>query len=345
MDVQQPIRPAHALRMPACAPRRRFVFAGGALVAAAAMPRTARAQGWPNKPIRIVCAQAPGSSVDSMARAFGEYFAGELKVPIIIENKPGGVGMIAAEMVAHSAPDGNTLLFTLHSQLAQAPVLLKKVPIDTSNDLVPISAVSPGTGAFVVRKGLPVATYPEFVEFARTRPVSIGNYGAGSGWQLQLLELIRQTSMQIDIVTYRGTGPMMVDLNAGQIDGGSGSLVGLAPALQAGNVKPLVVTTGRRSNKLPGIPTWADVGVHGDAFSYLVEMNMFLAAAGTAPDVVERLAGLTHDAVARSDKLATVRDLAGADDTPVTGDELRKLIADSWPAYRNLTQKLGLSVG
>ncbi|HOA95969.1 MAG TPA: tripartite tricarboxylate transporter substrate-binding protein, partial [Quisquiliibacterium sp.] len=132
--------------------RRRFVFSGGALVAATALPGPLRAQAWPSKPIRIVSAQAPGSSVDTMARAYGEYFSAQLKTPVIVENKPGGVGMIAAETVARSPADGHTFLFTLHSQLAQAPVLLKKVPIDPSKDLVPVAAVSPGTGAFVIKK-------------------------------------------------------------------------------------------------------------------------------------------------------------------------------------------------
>ena len=83
----------------------------------------------------------------------------------------------------------------------QAPVLLKKVPIDTSKDLVPVAAVSPGTGAFVIKKDLPANTYPEFIEYAHRNPVSIGNYGAGSGWQLILLELIKQTSAKIEIIT------------------------------------------------------------------------------------------------------------------------------------------------
>lgn len=326
-------------------PRRRFVFAGGALVAAATLPGTLRAQSWPSKTIRIISAQAPGSSVDAMARAYGEYFASVLKVPVVVENKPGGVGMIAAEAVARAPADGHTLLFTLHSQLAQAPALLKKIPIDPSKDLVPVSAVSPGTGAFVVKKDLPARSYAEFIAYARAKPVSIGNYGAGSGWQIQLLELIRMTGAKIEIITYRGTGPMMVDLNGGQIDGGSGSLVGLSPALHAGTVRPIVVTTRDRTPKLPDVPTWADLGVKGPAFEHLIEMNMFLVPAGSPLEAIDRLAQLTHEAVAKSEKVAAIRELAGAADTPVTGDALKALVQDAWPTYRTLTQKLGLTAG
>ncbi len=325
--------------------RRRFVFSGGALVAVSALPGPLRAQAWPSKPIRIVSAQAPGSSVDTMARAYGEYFSAQLKTPVIVENKPGGVGMIAAESVARSPADGHTFLFTLHSQLAQAPVLLKKVPIDPSKDLVPVAAVSPGTGAFVIKKDLAARTYQEFIDYARRTPVSIGNYGAGSGWQLILLELIKQTNAKIEIITYRGTGPMMVDLSAGQIDGGSGSLVGLSPGLKSGAVRPIVVTTGQPSKKLPGVPTWRELGLTGPAFENLVEMNMFLGPAGTPREAIDRIAELTHEAVAKSEKVAAVRDLAGAEDTPVTGDALRKMIDATWPTYRTLTQQLGLTVG
>lgn len=280
-----------------------------------------------------------------MARAYGEHFSSVLKVPVVVENKPGGVGMIAAEAVARAPADGHTLLFTLHSQLAQAPALLKKIPIDPVKDLVPVSAVSPGTGAFVIKKDLPANSYAEFIEYARKKPVSIGNYGVGSGWQIQLLEMISMTGAQVEIITYRGTGPMMVDLNGGQIDGGSGSLVGLSPALRAGTVRPIVVTTRERSPKLPGVPTWADLGVKGPTFEHLVEMNMFLVPSGSPQEAIDRLAQLTHEAVAKSEKVAAVRDLAGAADTPVTGEALKTLVQDSWPTYRTLTQKLGLTAG
>lgn len=323
--------------------RRSFISAGAGLAAGIALSGAARAQAWPSKPIRIISAQAPGSSVDTMARAYGEYFSSVLGVPVVVENKPGGVGMIAAEAVVRSPADGHTLLFTLHSQLAQAPALLKQMPIDPVKDLVPVAAVSPGTGAFVIKKDLPVKTYAEFLEYARKRPVSVGNYGIGSGWQLQLLDLIKTTGMQIDIITYRGTGPMMVDLTAGQIDGGSGSLVGLGPALQAGTVRAIAITTRDPSSKLPGVPTWTQLGIKGPAFEHLIEMNMFLAPAGTPRQAIDRIAELTHEAVAKSERVKAVRDLAGTDDTPVTGEALRQLVQQSWPTYRTLTQALGLT--
>ena len=175
--------------------RRRLLSALPASLAAA-WTGPASAQAWPAKPIRIVAAQAPGSSNDNTARAFADYLSTQLGVPVTVENKPGGIGMIAAELVAHSAPDGYTLLITLHSQLAQAPVLLKKVPIDPYKDLVPIAAISTGVGPMVVKKDLPVNNLAELIELARKRPVTVGNYGIGSGWQLQMVQLARQMPQQ-----------------------------------------------------------------------------------------------------------------------------------------------------
>ena len=204
------------------ASRRQLLGAGAAIASASLIPSTAFADKWPSKPIRFVCAQAPGASTDGTARSFADYMSTHLGVGITVENKPGGAGMIAAETVARSAPDGYTFLVTLHSQLAQAPVLLKKVPLDTSRDLVPIAALSTGVGVGVMKKDLPVANLKELVELARKRPITVGNYGMASGWHLMMLQLGRQTGAKFDIVNYKGTGPMLVDLLAGQIDLGGG---------------------------------------------------------------------------------------------------------------------------
>ena len=182
--------------------RRRVLLAAGSALAASSFSRPVLAQQWPSKPIRIVAAQAPGSSNDATARALAEFLTTELKTPVVVENKPGGLGMIAADTVARSAPDGYTLLITLHSQLAQAPVLLKKAPIDPARDLVPVGTFNTGVSLGVVKKDLPVTNLKELIALSKTRPVSVGNYGVGSGWQMMVMQLAKQTGGQFDIVTY-----------------------------------------------------------------------------------------------------------------------------------------------
>lgn len=324
--------------------RRQLLVAGSGAVAASLFSVIARAQAWPSKPIKIIAAQAPGSSNDATGRAFAEYFSSKLGVPVVVENKPGGLGMIAAEAVARSAPDGHTFLLTLHSQLAQAPVLLKKPPIDTSKDLVPIGSIGVGPVVAVVNKDLPVNNLTELIDLARKRPVSVGNYAIGSGWQLMLAKLAKQTGAQFTVVNYKGTGAMLMDLYGGQIEVGAGSLAGMGAGIQKGSVRPVVIIIGNRSSKLPGIPTWVDAGFTGPAFEDLAECNMLLGPAGTPTEVIDRIGRLIHESVTDSAKVKAVRDQLGADDLPLTGVALQQFINRTWPSYRTLTREIGLKI-
>lgn len=325
--------------------RRRMLAATGGALAAAWLPRTALAQDWPAKPIRIVAAQAPGSSNDATARALAEYLTAQLKQPVVVENKPGGVGMIAADTVARSAPDGYTLLITLHSQLAQAPVLLKKPPLDPMKDLVPVGAYGTGVSPMVAKKDLPVSNLQELIALARKRPVSVGNYGIGSGWQLMVTQLAKQTGGQFDLVHYKGTGPMVFDLMAGNIDIGAGSMAGLAAGIQRGSFRPIVLVNGDSKNPLlPGVPGWAEEGFTGPAYQSLKEYNMVLAPAGTPAEVVARLGGLIRRSATESDKVKMVLDQLGVTETPPTGPAVTQLIAQTWPTYQELTRELNLTV-
>ena len=324
-------------------PRRHLLAAGSGLLAGSALPSFAQTAPWPTKTIRIIAAQAPGSSNDASARAFADYFSQKLGVSVVVENKPGGVGMIAAEAVAHAAPDGHTLLLTLHSQPAQAPVLLKKMPVDPDKDLIPVASIGVGPVTAVVHKDFPVNTLAELIAYARKKPVNVGNYAIGSGWQLMLAELAKQTGAQFNVVNYKGTGAMLMDLYGGQIDMGAGSLAGMGGGIQKGNVRPIVIIIGSRSSRLPGIPTWVDAGFKGPAFEDLAECNMLFAPLGTPATIVERLAKLVQDSVTESTKVKAARDTMSADDVPLTGAALHQFIARTWPSYRKLTRDMGLA--
>lgn len=154
----------------------------------------------------------------------------------------------------------------------------------------------------------------------------------------------RQAGAKFDIVNYKGTGPMLVDLLAGQIDLGGGSLAGLGPSIQRGSIRPFVITYGGRSNKLPGVPTWVDEGFTGPAFQSLSECNLLLAPTGTPPEVVTRLAQLAQESAQQSPRVKALMDQLGLESGPIIGDELRKFIDQVWPAYRGLTRELGLAV-
>ena len=323
--------------------RRKALALGVAALAAHALPVRAAA-GWPSRSIRIVAGQAPGSSNDVTARAYADFISQKLGVAAVVESKPGGLGMIAADAVAHAAPDGYTLLMSLHSQLAQAPALLKKVPLDTDKDLLPIMAVGVGPVVGAVNKNFAAQTLEEVIAYSKKKPVNVGNYSIGSGWQLMLAQLAKDTGGQFNIVNYKGTGEMLKDLYAGTVDMGAGSLAGIGAAIDQGAIKPVVITVGEKSSRLPGVPRWVDVGFKGPAYEDLAECNMLFAPAGTPPDVVQRLADLAVASAKESPRMQSVLETLHEEGPILTGEALRKFIARTWPSYRRLTRELHLSV-
>src|SRR5690606_38894446 len=157
----------------------------------------------PSGTVRIVAAQAQGSSNDLTARSLSEYMMEHFKETFIVENKAGGGGMIAADAVAKSAPDGRTLLITLHSNLAQAPVMLKNPAVDPDKDLVPICAYSTGLGLVVASTASGINSFEELLARAKKEPVPTGNYAIGSGWQLMAARLAEDTGGDFNVVNYR----------------------------------------------------------------------------------------------------------------------------------------------
>lgn len=322
--------------------RRRDAIA--AALATMAWPGAFAQTDWkPAKPIRLICGQAPGASTDATARAYSDYFSQKLGVPVTVENKPGGVGTVAGEAVARSAPDGTTLLVSLQSVMAQAPVLIKKPLIDPDRDLLPIAAIGVGPVVGSLHKDFPAKTIQEVIALSKKKPVNVGNYAIGSGWQMMLNQLVKETGAQLNVVNYKGTGAMVADLFAGHIDMGAGSLAGLAGGLDKGLIKPIVIAVGHRSAKLPGIPTWIDAGFRGPAYEDLAEMNILMAPAGTPQNIIDTLARLVSMSVTDSQRVKNVRETLGAEDTPLVGAELRQFIGRSWPTYRKLSREMGLS--
>jgi len=325
-------------------PIRRRALLGAAAAAAGLRAAHAQAPAWaPGKPIRIIAAQAPGSSNDATARALADHFTQKLGLPVVVENKPGGVSMIAADLVARAPADGHTLLIALNSQLAQAPVLLRKLSIDPDKDLLPVASVGVGPLVGVVHKDFPAQTLEQLLAYARQKHVNAGNYAIGSGWQLMLSQLIRQQQARFSIVNYKGTGAMLADLFAGQVDIGGGSLAGMGAGIQKGTFKPFVIFSNQRSSRLPDVPTWSDAGIHGPAFEDLVESNVLFAPANTPPALVAQLAGLVQDAARSSPRMKSALDLLAEESVPLVGADLRRFIDRTWASYRKLTREQGMS--
>jgi tripartite-type tricarboxylate transporter receptor subunit TctC len=232
---------------------------------------------------------------------------------------------------------------TLQTGPAQAPVLLKKPLIDPDKDLIPIASFGVGSVIAAVHKDFPVKNLAELIAYSKKKPVNIGNYAIGSGWQLMLTQLVKETGAQFNVVNYKGTGAMLMDLYGGQIDVGAGSLAGIGAGLQKGQIRPLIIIIGGSNPRFPGLPTWTEAGFKGPAFEDLAESNMLFAPAGTPQMIIDSYAHLVRDAFTESSKVRALRDTLAEDTPPLTGAELKQFIARSWPTYRRLTREIGIA--
>ncbi len=273
---------------------RRAVLAGATAVLAT--PSIARAQApWPNKPITIVVNFAPGGLTDGIARVYGEYVSRKLGQQILIDNKPGAGGNIGAGLVARSAPDGYTFLHTVSGTLVQNRVLYANLGFDPDKDFIPVSATSSGELPVAVHKSVPVSNIKEFIEYAKTNKVSFGSWAPGSGAHIVCAKLNELHGLKMEIVHYRGEGPMWVDMGSGSLQAAMGSYQALRPLLVKGDIKLIALPARRRNTKFPDMPTMTEQGFTHPAFSQFGWLGLF-APAGTPMEIVKRMSALWVEA-------------------------------------------------
>lgn len=265
---------------------RRSLLAGMAAVAAA--PAVAQARWAPDKPVRVVVPFAAGGSTDVTARLVATALAERLGQPFLIDNRPGAGGNVAAEHVARSAPDGYTLFMATSGVVAANQALYRTLPFDPVRDFAPITQVAFVPNLLVVNPGVLANTMAELVALARTRPGQI-NYGsAGSGTSQHIAGALFATRANLELqhVPYRGGAPAVTDLVAGRIQMIFSPLVEVIAQVRANQLRPLAITTARRSDLLPEIPTVAET-VPGFEVAL---WNSLLAPTGTPPAAVARIA-------------------------------------------------------
>jgi tripartite-type tricarboxylate transporter receptor subunit TctC len=239
----------------------------------------AAAQPYPAKPVRIVVPFGAGGSTDVLARLVAPRLSESLKQNFIVESMPGADDIVGTSAVARAAPDGYTLLKTAASPLTLAPIL-QKVPYDP-----PISLMVNLNGVLAVNAALPVRTMQEFAAEARSRP---GRFSFGAGTSLLRLigeQLKQALQADLTVVPYKGTGPQLNAVLAGEVDAVVDPFVGISH-IKAGKLRPLAVLQGSRSPLLPDVPTLEEIGLKGIT---LGSWTALLAPAGTPPDIVSRL--------------------------------------------------------
>jgi tripartite-type tricarboxylate transporter receptor subunit TctC len=255
------------------------------VVAAAAQPAGAR---FPDRPIRMLVGFAPGGGTDTTARAIGQRLAVTLGQQVVVDNRPGAAGNIAAEIVARSQPDGYTLLMGTIAALAINPTLFGNLPFDPVRDFAPITQAVNSTNVLVVHPGVNATSVKDLVALARAAPnkVFYGSSGVGGAGHLAGELFCALAGVRMVHVPYKGGAPVMADLLAGQIHSVFATAVTAIPHLKSGRIRPLGVTTLKRAGMLPDIPTIAEQGIKGfDANNWYG----VLAPAGTPRPIVELL--------------------------------------------------------
>jgi tripartite-type tricarboxylate transporter receptor subunit TctC len=265
--------------------RRRLVQAMA--LALAVSGGSAMAQAWPSKPISLVVPFPPGGTTDVLARALGEKLSQSLGQPVIVENKPGAGATLGADYVAKSKPDGYTLLVgAVHHTIASS--VYKKLPYDFQKDLAPITTIALVPNVLVVNAGTPVKTVADLVKLAKAEPgkLSYGSNGNGTAQHLIGTQFQNLTGTEINHIPYKGSGPLASDLIGGQITMSFDTITPVLPHIKAGKLRPLAVTTVRRSAALPDVPTLEEAGLKG--FDIGTWFGV-LAPAATPKDIVARL--------------------------------------------------------
>ena len=261
-----------------------------ALVAAALLPvpvwsTSARAQPWPDRPIRCLVPVPPGGSVDPLARLVARHLSEALGQPVVVENHAGAGGNLAFEMVARARPDGSTLLVGWDS-LAINPALYPKVGYDPLRDFAPIIQTVRTAQLVAVRTGLPATTLAEFLGLAARQRLTLGSPGNGSIGHLAAALLRSRAGVDWTHVPYRGGGPALADLIAGHIDSVCLTLPAATEHVRAGRIRPVAVSTAARAAALPDVPTIAEGGFPGFE---VTSWQGLLAPAGTDPGIIGRL--------------------------------------------------------
>ncbi len=242
---------------------------------------------FPSKPIKIVVPNAAGGAADLTARAVGQKMAEALGQPVVIDNKPSAGGIVAGEIVAKAAPDGHTILL-ISSGTAVSESLFKSLPFDTVKDFIPVAPLAALDLVIVSAEGGKFKTLADLIAYAKANPgkLNIGTPNIGTTQHLAAELFKSATGLDIQIVPFNGTPPVINALRGGQIDAGIDILGPLLSQIKGNALRPLAVTGAKRSKALPDVPTAKEAGVANYVAS---SWNGLAVPAGTPKDVVARL--------------------------------------------------------
>jgi tripartite-type tricarboxylate transporter receptor subunit TctC len=295
-------------------PRRNFLNLAASAAALPALSRIARAQAYPTRPVRLIVGFPAGGGADIVARLIGQWLSERLGQSFVIENRPGAGSNIGTEAVVRALPDGYTLLLV---QAANAinTTLYDKLNFNFIRDIAPVAGIMVVPNVMLVHPSVPAKTVPEFIAYAKANPgkINLGSGGIGGPSHVagELFKIMTGTDMLL--VSYRGAGPSLVDLLAGQVQVGFQTLPSSIEYIRAHKLRALAVTTATRSGALPDLPTvgdfvpgyeaptWYGVGAPKNTPAEIVEkLNNEINAGLADPKLKARLADVGGDVLALS---------------------------------------------
>ena len=292
--------------------------------------------------VRFVVGFTPGGPSDILARALGAKLSDSLGQPVVVENRPGAGGNLAAEVVAKSPPDGNTWLLGNNSILATNQALYSHLGYDPVKDFAPVALVAIQPNVLVVHPSLPVHTVKELIAYAKAHPGQLNYASTGAGVAAHLSAELFKAMAGVDMihVPYKGAQPALTDVIAGQCQLMFATSASVIPYIKAGRLRALAVTTAQRSPSLPDLPTVAEAGVPG--FESVTWHGVVVPSA-TPPATVERLNRAINAALAQKDLVDRLNGL-GAEIAGGTPQEFAAYIAREIPRWTKVVKDSGAKV-
>ena len=272
------------------------------LLASLCWAASVSAQTWPTRPIRMIVAFAPGGPTDIVSRVIAQRLSEQLGQPVLIDNKPGAGGNLAADLAATAPPDGYTAFYNT-SAIVIGPALYAKVNYNPLKDFAPVALTASVPMALVVNPALPVRSVKDFLDLARSKPGQLNYSSSGTGTITHLASAMvtAQTGVQTQHVPYRGSAPGLVDLASGQTQFMIDTINTVLPYVRDGRLRVLAVTTLKRSSVLPEVPTLHEAGIAGfDAAAW----QGIVVPTGTPADIINRLNAEVNKALTHPDVIA-----------------------------------------
>jgi tripartite-type tricarboxylate transporter receptor subunit TctC len=321
--------------------RRHLITAAGASVAISWIGAHAQGKIAGGKPITLIVSYPPGGGADLMARTIAPKLEAALGQTVVVENKAGASGQLAAGHVARAVADGSTLLLDA-SSFAVNPSLFPKLPYDSATAFTPLAVLATFPNVLVCTPGFEAKSVKDVVRLAKTKPLNYASSGNGSAQHLAGALFEQRAGVDLIHVAYRGGGPAMNDVMGGQVPLFFANVASSLANIQAGRLRPLAVTSSLRARSLPAVPTMAEAGVSGYE---VLEWNPILAPAGLAADVKATLVAAIRKALEDAEVLGRIRQLGGDVFADASQQSAGKFIAAQQVQWAKVIKERNITTG